>query len=285
MSQAGSGAPPVSAVRAYRQAHEHEILAEFVQFLSLPNVAADRANIRRNADALVQLMARRGLSPRLLEATDANAPPVVYGELRVPNAARTLVLYAHYDGQPTDPKQWTGSAPWQPVLRTAALEAGGQTRPMPAAGDAINPEWRLYARSASDDKAGVVAVLNALDALKATGQQPSANLKLFFEGEEEAGSPHLADILSRNKELLSADTWIIFDGPVHQAGRKQVVFGVRGVTGVDITVYGAQRPLHSGHYGNWAPNPAMLLARLLASMKDERGRVLIQGFYDDVEPL
>jgi acetylornithine deacetylase/succinyl-diaminopimelate desuccinylase-like protein len=266
-------------------AHEHEILAEFVAFLSLPNVAADRANIRRNADALVALMQRRDLKPRLLEASDRDAPPAVYGELRVPGAVRTLVLYAHYDGQPTDPKQWTGSQPWQPTLRSAALEAGGQILPMPKASELINPEWRLYARSASDDKAGVCAVLNALDALRATGQQPTANIKLFFEGEEEAGSPHLADILSHNKELLAADAWIIFDGPVHQTGRKQVVFGVRGVTGVDITVYGAKRPLHSGHYGNWAPNPAMTLARLLASMKDDKGRVLIQGFYDDVEPL
>ncbi|MFL6212118.1 MAG: M20/M25/M40 family metallo-hydrolase [Pyrinomonadaceae bacterium] len=273
------------SVRAYRQTHEHEILAEFVELLSLPNVAADHANIRRNADAIMQLMMRRGLNPRLLEATDKDAPPVVYGELRVPNAARTIVLYAHYDGQPTDPKQWTGSAPWQPVMRSAALEAGGQVIPMPKAGEPINPEWRLYARSASDDKAGVIAVLTALDALKATGQQPTANIKIFFEGEEEAGSPHLADILSHNKELLSADAWIIFDGPVHQSGRKQVVFGVRGVTSVDITVYGAKRPLHSGHYGNWAPNPAMLLARLLASMKDDEGHVLIAGFYDDVEPL
>ena len=278
-------AQEANSVRAYRRAHEHEIFAEFVQLLSLPNVAADHANIRRNADAIVQLMARRGLNPRLLEATTADAPPVVYGELRVPGAAHTLVLYAHYDGQPTDPKQWTGSAPWQPVLRTAALEAGGQIVPLPKPPEPINPEWRLYARSASDDKAGVLAVLTALDALRATGQQPTANLKIFFEGEEEAGSPHLADILSRNKELLSADAWIIFDGPVHQSGRKQVVFGVRGVTSVDITTYGAKRPLHSGHYGNWAPNPALLLARLLASMKDERGRVLIQGFYDDVEPL
>jgi acetylornithine deacetylase/succinyl-diaminopimelate desuccinylase-like protein len=121
--------------------------------------------------------------------------------------------------------------------------------------------------------------------LKATGQRPTANIKIFFEGEEEAGSPHLADMLSRNKGLLSADAWIIFDGPVHQSGRKQVVFGVRGVAGVDITVYGAKRPLHSGHYGNWAPNPALTLARLLTSMKDEEGRVLIAGFYDDVEPL
>src|SRR2546429_9729423 len=86
-----------AAVRAYRVAHEHEILAEFVAFLSLPNVASDRANIRRNADALVELMQRRGLKPRLLEASDRDAPPAVYGELRVPGAVRTLVLYAHYD--------------------------------------------------------------------------------------------------------------------------------------------------------------------------------------------
>ncbi len=286
LSQSGNVvARDLNAVRAYRRTHEHAILAEFVELLALPNVASDQTGIRRNAAALVRLLTQRGLNPRLLEATDKDAPPVVYGELNVPNATRTLVLYAHYDGQPTDPKQWTGSLPWQPVLRTAALEAGGQIVPMPKAGEPINPEWRLYARSASDDKAGVVAILNALDALKATGQQPTANIKLFFEGEEEAGSPHLADILGRHKDLLRADAWIIFDGPVHQSGRKQVVFGVRGVTSVDITVYGPQRPLHSGHYGNWAPNPAMLLARLLASMKDARGRVLIAGFYDDVEPL
>jgi acetylornithine deacetylase/succinyl-diaminopimelate desuccinylase-like protein len=281
----GVAAQTAVSVRAYRQAHEHEILSEFMALLALPNVAADQVNIRRNADAIMQLMARRGLEPRLLEATEGGAPPAVYGELRVPGATRTLVLYAHYDGQPTDPKQWTGSRPWQPMLRSAPLEAGGQIITLPPAGAPVNPEWRLYARSASDDKLGVIAVLTALDALKATGQQPTANLKLFFEGEEEAGSVHLADILRRHKSLLTADAWIIFDGPVHQSGRKQVVFGVRGVTSVDLTVYGAKRPLHSGHYGNWAPNPALLLARLLASMKDERGHVLIQGFYDDVEPL
>jgi len=128
-------------------------------------------------------------------------------------------------------------------------------------------------------------MLTAIDALKALGQRPSVNLKFFFEGEEEAGSPHLGDIIDRNKDLLAADAWIIDDGPVHQSGRKQVVFGARGDTNVDVTVYAAKRPLHSGHYGNWSPNPAMMLARLLASMKDDDGRVTIDGWYSDVERL
>src|SRR5260221_7320707 len=130
-----------------------------------------------------------------------------------------------------------------------------------------------------------MAILTAFDALKARGITPSLNIKFIFEGEEEAGSPHLAEIIDLHKDLLASDAWIICDGPVHQSGRKQVVFGVRGDTNVDITVYGAKRPLHSGHYGNWAPNPAMLLARLLTSMKDASGRVLVGKFYDGIEPL
>jgi acetylornithine deacetylase/succinyl-diaminopimelate desuccinylase-like protein len=155
---------------------------------------------------------------------------------------------------------------------------------LPATGE-INSEWRLYARSASDDKAGVMAILTAFDALRAQNATPSMNIKFLFEGEEEAGSPHLGDIIDLHKQLLESDAWIICDGPVHQSGRKQVVFGVRGDQNVDITVYGAKRPLHSGHYGNWAPNPAMTLARLLATMKDANGRVLIGGWYDGVEAL
>src|SRR6267378_5211102 len=273
------------SVREYRRAHEHEILKEFLDLLAIPNVANDRENIRRNAAAIVTMMQRRKLQPRLLEASDPSAPPAVYGEWKTPGVSRTLILYAHYDGQPTDPNKWSGTLPWQPVLRSAALESGGKLLPVPNANEAINPEWRLYARSASDDKAGVMAILTAFDALLASGAKPTSNLKFFFDGEEEAGSPHLGEILRLNKQLLQSDAWIICDGPVHQSGRKQVVFGVRGDTNVDVTVYGAKRPLHSGHYGNWAPNPAMLLARLLASMKNESGRVTIGGWYDGVEPL
>ena len=276
---------PAAPAREYRRANEHRILREFVGLLSLPNVASDREGIRRNAARLVEMMNARGLRPRLLEAATADAPPAVYGEWLVPGAKSTVVFYAHYDGQPTDPRKWTGTRPWEPALRSAPLEKGGTILPMPAAGEPVNPEWRLYARSASDDKAGVMAILTAFDALRAKNVQPTVNLKFFFEGEEEAGSPHLVEILSRHRGLLASDAWIICDGPVHQSGRKQVVFGVRGDVNVEVTVYGPKRPLHSGHYGNWAPNPAMILARLLASMKDEGGRVTIKGWYDDVEPL
>ena len=273
-----------STVRDYRRGHERQILAEFTRLLSIPNVASDRVNIRRNAQFILQMMQRRGLNPRLLEAKSKDAPPAVYGEWRVPGASHAIVVYAHYDGQPTDPKQWTGTMPWQPTWRTAALEKGGKITTLPVRGE-INPEWRLYARSASDDKAGVMAILTAFDALRSQNLTPSLNIKFLFEGEEEAGSPHLGEIIDLHKDLLAADAWIICDGPVHQSGRKQVVFGVRGDQNVDVTVYGAKRPLHSGHYGNWAPNPAMLLARLLATMKDEKGRVTIAGWYEGVEPL
>jgi acetylornithine deacetylase/succinyl-diaminopimelate desuccinylase-like protein len=272
-------------VRAYRQKHEHKILKEFVDLLSIPNVASDQPNIRKNAALIIEMMKGRQLNPRLLEAKTTNAPPAIYGEWSTPGAKRTLILYAHYDGQPTDPKQWSETQPWQPVLRSASLETGGLIVPMPAPSTAINPEWRLYARSASDDKAGVMAILTAFDALRSDDVKLTSNLKFLFEGEEEAGSPHLAEIIKLNQQVLQADAWIICDGPVHQSGRKQVVFGVRGDTNVDVTVYAAKRPLHSGHYGNWAPNPAQLLARLLASMKDSSGRVTITGWYDDVETL
>jgi len=271
-------------VREYRRANEHQILKEFTTLLAIPNVASDTQNIRRNAALIVEMMKQRGLNPRLLEAPTPNTPPAVYGEWKTPGAQRTILVYAHYDGQPTDPKQWTGTAPWEPVFRTGAIEEGGHVAVVADTG-AINPRWRIYARSASDDKAGVMAILTAFTALKDKGVTLTSNVKFFFEGEEEAGSPHLGEIIDRNKDLLAADAWIIGDGPVHQSGRKQVVFGARGDTNVDVTVYAAKRPLHSGHYGNWSPNPAHMLARLLASMKDDDGRVTIEGWYADAEPL
>src|SRR5438105_3394007 len=273
-----------STVRDYRRAHERTIIDEFTRLLAIPNIASDAPNIRRNAQFIFEIMQRRGLKPQLLEAKSKNTPPAVYGEWKVAGASHSIILYAHYDGQPVDPKQWTASPPFQPTWRSAAMEAGGQIVTLPANGE-INPEWRLYGRAAADDKAGVMAILTAFEALRAQNISPSLNIKFIFEGEEEAGSPHLGDIIDLHKDLLQSDAWIICDGPVHQSGRKQVVFGVRGDQNVDVSVYGAKRPLHSGHYGNWAPNPAMTLVRLLATMKDDSGRVTIAGWYDGVEPL
>jgi acetylornithine deacetylase/succinyl-diaminopimelate desuccinylase-like protein len=121
--------------------------------------------------------------------------------------------------------------------------------------------------------------------MRAARLSPSVNLKFFFEGEEEAGSPHLRQMLERHRDALKADAWLFCDGPNHQSGKQQVQLGVRGITGVDVTVYGPTRPLHSGHYGNWAPNPGAMIAHLIASMRDEDGRIRIARFYDDVKTI
>jgi len=275
--------PAAVVAKSYRQTHEHEIFAEYVNLLSIPNVASDKANIGRNARTIATMLERRGVKTRLLEVPDA--PPVVYGEILTPGATRTLIFYAHYDGQPVEPAMWAGGDPFKPILRSAALEAGGKDIPVPAKGETFDPEWRLYARSTGDDKAPVIAICAALDALKAGGISLNSNIKFFFEGEEEAGSPHLEKIVEKYRDLLKADAWLICDGPVDQTRSQQIYFGARGVTGIEITVYGPRRELHSGHYGNWAPNPALMLSKLLASMKDDDGRVLIKYFYDGIEPL
>jgi acetylornithine deacetylase/succinyl-diaminopimelate desuccinylase-like protein len=269
------------AVRAYQQANDVHILRELADLVAIPNLANDSINIRRNARHLVQMLERRGATARLLETP--GAPPAVYGELRTPGATRTVMFYAHYDGQPVDTTEWANH-PWRPTLRTATLSEGGTVIPLPTQPGTVQGEWRLYARSASDDKSPIVAFLAAMDALRGAGIRPSVNLKFYFEGEEEAGSDHLRDALTRHRDLLTADVWIFGDGPVHQSRKQQISFGVRGVMGVELTVYGPARALHSGHYGNWAPNPLVLMSHLIASMRDVDGRILIDGFYDDVDP-
>ena len=256
---------PKEAAEGWRTAHEQQILKEFTDLLAIPNVASDKNNIRRNADTLLAMLQRRHVEAKLLFSGDAN--PVVYGERKTPGATKTIVFYAHYDGQPVSPEEWETKAPFAPVTKE------------------VNGEPRIFARSASDDKAAIIAQLTALDALDAAKIPLKANLRFVWEGEEEAGSPNLGRILAEHKEDVGGDLWLICDGPVDQSGKQSVVFGARGIASLEITVFGAQHDLHSGHYGNWAPNPAMMLARLLAGMKDENGRVLIPHFYDGVAPL
>jgi acetylornithine deacetylase/succinyl-diaminopimelate desuccinylase-like protein len=284
--QAANAPGSTGALPATTAEQRRELLDEFVQLLKIPNIASDKANIRRNADAIVAMMQRRGLSPQLLTSSrEPDAPPAVFGEWPVRNAKRTIILYAHYDGQPVNPSEWV-TPPFTPTLRTAPFEKGGSVIPEGSlSAAAADPETRLYARGAGDDKAGIMVILGAIDALKAAHRTPTDSIKLVFEGEEEAGSPHLADLLTEHKALLDSRLWVVCDGPVHPTGRKMVVYGARGDMNIDLVVYGPVRALHSGHYGNWAQNPALNLARLLAFMKDDTGHVVIPGWYDDVAPL
>jgi len=274
-------------VREYRMENEDRIVRELSEFLAIPNIASDTANIQRNAAHLVEMLEARGIETHLLPI--GGRGPVVFGKLITPEAKRTVIFYAHYDGQPVDPAAWTDGTPFEPVLRDAAIEAGGKRIPFPSTttghSSIYKDDWRIYARSSSDDKSPIVALLAALDALRSRNIPLAVNLKVIFEGEEEAGSTNLQKTLELHKNLLGADLLITADGPVHPSGRPLVFFGNRGDIGVEITVYGPVRALHSGHYGNWAPNPAMELSRLLASMKDADGRVLIDGYYDDVTPV
>jgi acetylornithine deacetylase/succinyl-diaminopimelate desuccinylase-like protein len=278
--------PQLVNVRKHFENNQHAIINEFVSFLSIPNIVGDSVNIRRNADFIMNAMKQRGIqNTQLLFPTTTQSVPAVYGEVMTPGATQTIIFYAHYDGQPVIASQWAkGLSPFTPALTSESLEKGGSIINFPTA-QPYDLQNRIYARSASDDKAGVMAIINAYEALLKAGIKPTVNLKFFFEGEEERGSDYLHEILQNYSSLLKSDLWIICDGPVHQSGLKQVVFGVRGDAHVEVTVYGSKRPLHSGHYGNWAPSPAMMLAKLLASMKDENGKVMIKGFYDDVIPL
>ena len=256
-------ATPAEAARDWRRGHEKEILAEYLEFLAIPNVARDieRPFIGKNADWIITAFRKRGIEARKL--TVANAPPAIFAEWKTPGATQTLMFYAHYDGQPVDTSKWTVTEPWTPKI----------------------VDGRIYARSASDDKAPIQALLAAMDAMKAAGIAPKSNIKFFFDGEEEMGSPHVREILVKNKDILAADVWLFCDGPQHVSRRDQIVFGARGVVGFDITVYGPDRELHSGHYGNWAPNPAQMLVTLAASMRNDDGLVLIEGFEKGLVPL
>ncbi|HEX5425090.1 MAG TPA: M20/M25/M40 family metallo-hydrolase [Candidatus Acidoferrales bacterium] len=274
--------PASIAADRWRQAHERQIVGEFSSLLSIPDVSSDRADIQHNAEFIAAMMRKRGIEPQLVSVPGAN--PVVFGEIRTPGARRTIVIYAHYDGQPVDPKQWA-TPPFTPTLRNGPIENGGRVIQEPPAGTPFNPEWRLYARASGDDKAPTEAMMAALDGIRAAGIKAKSNIKFVFEGEEEAGSIHLQQILAAHKELFSGDVWVICDGPVSQTRQQSIAFGARGITEVDVTVYGPRHELHSGHYGNWAPNPAMMLAHLLASMKDENGHVLIDHYYDGIVPL
>ncbi|NOR19824.1 MAG: M20/M25/M40 family metallo-hydrolase [Xanthomonadales bacterium] len=266
-------------VSQWRQSHEQQIVDEFAELLSIPNVASDTANIRKNARHISGLLKDVGMKVELLELEGSN--PVVFAERKAPGASKTVMIYVHYDGQPVNPDNWA-SDPWVPVMRTDMVENNGKQVPMKAPFD---PEWRIFGRSAGDDKAPVIALRSALLALENAGIEPTVNLKIFMEGEEEAGSPNLRRMLEKHKDKLDADLWLFCDGPAHQSRRWQLVYGVRGSYGFNLTVYGPNRPLHSGHYGNWAPNPIILLTDLIGSMRAANGDILVDGYSDQVLPL
>jgi len=279
-----AGADGVDARELQRRATAHyernyrAILDEFERLLAIPNHASHRGDIDRNLALLESLLRKRGLETRRLETPGASPALYAEGEQRANRA--TVLFYAHYDGQPVGTGWKTN--PFEPIL-----DKGGTQVPLRDALREMNTRpddaWRIYARSAGDDKAPIIAMLAALDTLAEAKASLAVNLKIFLEGEEEVGSPYLARIVRENAALIAADLLLFADGPRHQSGRPQLVLGVRGIQTAQITLFGPTRALHSGHYGNWSPNPAARLTHLLAAMRAPDGRVLIDGFYEAVD--
>ena len=263
-----------------RQAQDN--FPEFLQLLAIPNVASEPADIQRNAAFLEQAFRKRGFTTRQLD--NPARRPAVFAELPTSAPGATTVLfYIHFDGQPVIPAEWQQPNPFGPVVRKR--DAAGQWQTLSADALRTRPldhELRVFARSASDDKAPIAMLLTAIDLMKARRASAPIHIKVLLDPEEEISSPSLAGMIAANRALFDAAAIVILDGPVHESGRPTLVFGNRGITQATLTVFGPRAPLHSGHFGNYAPNPAMRLAQLLATMKDDEGRVLIPGYYDGV---
>lgn len=266
--------------RQFHRQHAPAIIADFAGFLRLPNVASNLDDMAGNARFIQAYIAQRGFASRVVSAGGA---PYVIAERPGSAGAPTVLIYAHYDGQPVVPESWV-SPPFEPTLWSALPGTPGAQR-LDLEQTEYDPEWRLTARSAGDDKAPVIALMAAIDALARAQAMPDVGIKLFLDGEEERGSPTLGRVLEQVAGELDADVLLFCDGPMHQSRRRQLVLGVRGSMTIDLATFGPNRPLHSGHYGNWAPNPNEILMRLLLSMKDEEGRPRIEGFLDDVTPV
>lgn len=255
---------------------------EYFELLALPNDAIVAADIQKNTDWLERAFIRRGFTALQLPN---DGKPLLYAEYpRKKAGAKTVLFYMHFDGQPVIPEQWAQKSPWVAVVKQRNVQGEWNAvdqKHLQAA--TLDPELRVFARAAADDKGPIMMFLAAFDALKAAGLEPEFNVKVLLDSEEEKGSPTIGKLVTANASLLRADALLILDGPQHASNKPTIIFGNRGATDVTLTVYGPKTPLHSGHYGNYVPNPAQRLAGLLATMKDDQGRVTISGYYDTVK--
>ena len=255
-----------------------DAISELREFIAIPNDALDPDDIDRNIMWLKRKFGERGFNTAEL---DTEGLPLFFAALPVSDGKPTVLIYMHFDGQSVDPSKWDQPNPYQVVLKAPDGD-GFKTIPFDELDEDINYEWRLFGRSTSDDKSPIVMLLNAIDLLKNEGKDIPFNVKVILDSEEEKSSKPLPKAVKQYRELLEADFLMIVDGPVHTSGDPTVVYGCRGITTLSLTTYGPIKPQHSGHYGNYAPNPGFQLAQLLATMKDTDGKVTIPGYYDGI---
>ncbi len=248
------------------------------EFVKIPNDALEHADINRNLTWLTKAFNARGFNSSLLPTTGES---LFFASLPMEDSKPTILFYMHFDGQSVDPSKWNQPNPYDVVLKSPDGD-GWKNESFEDLNEDINYDWRLFGRSTSDDKGPIVMFLSAIDLLKENGQEIPFNVKVILDSEEEKSSKPLPKAVKEYRELLEADFLVINDGPVHVSGKPTVVYGCRGITTLSLTTYGPIKPQHSGHYGNYAPNPGFQLAEVLATMKDVDGKVEIDGYYDGI---
>ncbi len=248
------------------------------ELLSIPNDAYYPEDIEKNVLWCEKVFSERSFTTTRIPTATV---PLLLAERKHKKAKKTVLIYLQIDGQPVDSTRWDQETPYTPTLKRPGKSVGWESLPWSSIME-YQDDWRVFARSASDAKGPVAMFLAALDAATVLGITPNYNIKVIMDFEEELGSPRLPKAVTENADLLKADMLIIFDGPRHITNKPTLTFGARGIATVQLTTYGPIVPQHSGHFGNYAPNPALRLSKLLASMKDDDGRVIIPGFYDGI---
>ena len=249
------------------------------EFVSIPNLPEDSVTMLRNIHWVANQYKELEFSTSLLPSS--TLPILLVEKVFDPNY-KTVLFYFHIDGQPVNPDSWDQEDPFIPVLKAQETDDRWMPIDWNKLNGEINDDWRMFARAAADDKAPITMLLTALKILMEENSSPHFNIKVIFDPEEEYGSNALLSTLDQYQDRYAADYFIVMDGPAHDSNKPTLTFGCRGIATCSITTYGAKLPQHSGHFGNYAPNPAFSLAQLLASMKDDQGKVLIKDYYKGI---
>ena len=261
-----------------------ESIKSFREFLSIKNDANFKNEMKPLIEWGINNFKKYGFEVERLETPEL---PLLLASKVISEDLNTLLIYLQFDGQPVDNSKWDQENPYKAVLKKRTnnkYKITDWSRLDNITFDDIKKEdLRIFARSASDAKGPVMMILNALEIMKRNNIELEYNLKVIMDFEEEISSPNLADAVKKYSSKLKSDALLIFDGPKHPSNLPTLTFGARGISDITLITYGPIVPQHSGHFGNYAPNPVFRMSEILSSMKDTNGRVTIPGFYDGIE--
>ena len=253
-------------IKEYIEKNKNKFLEELFELLRIPSISAKsehKNDIITCAELLKSHLEKQGFNNCEICKTKGN--PIVYGEKIIDNKLPTVLVYGHYDVQPTDPVELWNSAPFEPIVKKTS----------------IHPEGAIFARGACDDKGQMFMHIKAFEILNNNGGFP-CNIKIMIEGEEEIGSDNLEIFIEKNKRKLECDIILVSDTGMIDKKTPSITIGLRGMTYMEIELTGPNRDLHSGHYGGSVINPINELSRIINLLHDNEKKITIPGFYDEV---